>query len=98
MSDTFKSRDECQKWIDSRVIRFSYAVKKVVMPGVKTDAKTYIPNMWTTTIQKDGSVVLNPSDPGYVKEDGDEPLKDYAKPVRQGREWIAFMGEKKKRK
>lgn len=96
MADTFDSREACQKWIDSRVIRFSYAFKKVGLPGIKTDAKTYVPDMWTTAFEKDGSIVLDPLSPSYKKQDGDEPLKDYARPVRQGRSWIAFMGKKKR--
>jgi hypothetical protein len=94
---TFKSREECQGWIDSRVIRFSYSIAKAQLPGIKTDTKTYVPDMWTTEFQKDGGIVLNPSAAGYEKKDGDEPLNNYAKPVRQGKSWIAFMGTKRKR-
>lgn len=97
MSDTFNSRDECQKWIDARVIRFSYSIGKVVLPGVKTEKQTYIPDMWTTNVEKDGGIVLDPTTADYVKRDEDEPLNKYAKPVRQGRGWIAFMGKKKRR-
>jgi hypothetical protein len=94
--ETFNSRDECQKWIDSRVIRFAYSFQKVALPGVKTDTKTYIPDMWTTAVEKDGGIVLDPTAPDYEKGSEDEPLRNYAKPVRQGRTWIAFMGKKRK--
>jgi hypothetical protein len=92
----FSSRDECQEWIKSRVIRFSYVVSKVALPGVKTDKTTFIPDMWTTSIEKDGGVVLDPTQPDYANTGMDEPLSKYARPVRQGREWVAFMGQKKK--
>ena len=93
----FNSREECQGWIDSRVIRFSYSIGKAALPGIKTAKQTYIPDMWTTEFQKDGGIVLDPSAADFVKKDGDEPLSKYAKPVRNGKSWVAFMGTKRKK-
>ena len=91
----FGSREECQCWIDSRVIRVSYAMGKVTMPGFETAAAP-VPDMWTLALQKQGGIVLDPTQSDYIKSDVDEALSKYAKPVRQGRSWIAFMGKKRK--
>jgi hypothetical protein len=92
----FDSRAECQAWIDSRVIRFTYALSKVVMPGFQTAAAP-VPDMWTHTFEKSGGLVLDPKAPDYVKSDMDEPVSKYAKPVRHADKWFAFMGKKKKK-
>ena len=93
---TFTSREECQKWIDSRVIRFTYTMGRVVMPGFNTAAAP-VPDMWTTEVQKNSGAILDPLAPDYVKSDSDEPVSKYAKPVRHFDKWFAFMGKKKKK-
>lgn len=93
---TFASREECQKWIDSRVIRFSYTMSKVVIPGFETAASS-VPNMWTFEPKKSSGEILDPSAPGYVRQDTDEPVSKYAKPVRHFDKWFAFVGNKKKK-
>lgn len=90
----FDSRAECQAWIDSRVIRISYVIGKASMPGFQTSGAV-VPDMWTSELQKSGGAVLDPKAPDYVKSDMDEPVSNYAKPVRHADKWFAFMGKKK---
>ena len=91
----FDSRAECQTWIDSRLFRFSYSIGKATMPGFEVSAAT-VPDMWTHSIQRSTGTVIDPTQSDYVRNDMDEPVSKYAKPVRHHGKWFAFLGKKRK--
>lgn len=78
---TFATKADCQKWIRDRAVRFKLAVEPVELPNGETVL---------TQRKTDGRIVDITAD-GYKAGGLDEPLKRYAKPVRQGDRWMAVM-------
>jgi hypothetical protein len=80
-ASTFESKEACRQWIADRVIRFKLAVGDVIMPnGV----------IGFSQRKTDGRIV-DTKEPGYKPDALDEPLKKYAKAVRQDKKWMAAM-------
>lgn len=78
---SFDTKAQCREWIKDRVIRFKLAVENVVFPdGV----------VGLSQRKTDGRIV-NIKSEGYKPDGLDEPLKKYAKPVRNGAKWMAAM-------
>lgn len=78
---TFDTKEECRKWISDRVVRFKLGIGTVVLsdgtPGISQQ-------------KKDGRIIDTTAE-GYKPDGLDEPLKIYAKPVRNGDKWMAAM-------
>lgn len=80
-ASTFNTRAECLEWIQERVIRFKLAVNDVVLPNGVTGLSQ----------RKTDGRILSTKAEGYKPGGLDEPLKRYAKPVRQNGKWMAVM-------
>lgn len=77
----FDTKDECRQWIADRVIRFKLAMRNVQF----SDGEVGLGQS-----KKDGRIV-NTKEEGYKPDGLDEPLKKYAKPVRENGKWMAVM-------
>lgn len=77
----FDTREACQEWIHGRVIRFKLAMEHVLLPDGSTGVAPK---------KVDGRILDARSD-GYKSTALDEPLKNYAKPVRRDGKWLAVV-------
>jgi hypothetical protein len=80
-ADKFDTKDECRQWINDRVVRFKLRMVRARTPEGKL---TYIPQ------KCDGKIVVITSE-GFKRSGTDEPLSNYAAPMRQDDKWFAVM-------
>ena len=80
-AELFDDRVACQRWIDERVVRFKL---KMVRARTPDGEETYIP-------QKFGGRLVNTKAEDFKASGTDEPLSNYASPVRQDDKWMAVM-------
>jgi len=78
----FSSKQECRTWISERIVRFKLRMVKV---------QTQTPGEFAYAPQKESGKIFCTSDDDFVKSGTDEPLKNYAEPIKQGDEWMAIM-------
>jgi hypothetical protein len=78
----FDSRKECQEWIDERVVRFKLRMVK---------AATATPGEYTFVPQKCDGQIVHTKTEDFKKSATDEPLKNYASPLKDDGKWLAVM-------
>lgn len=78
----FDTRQECKEWIDDRVVRFKLKMVK---------AQTRTPGEFTFVPQKFGGTIHCESAEGFKSSGTDEPLSNYAEPVKKDGKWMAVM-------
>jgi len=79
----FDSREQCQAWINSRVVRFKLKMVKAQIAGSPGEI-TFVPQ------KCDGKIVDTASD-GFTASGTDEPLANYAAPELHNDKWVAVM-------
>lgn len=81
-ANQFESREECLKWIDERIVRFKLRMTKVM---------TNTPGEFTYAPQKEQGKIMSTLAEGFKKSGTDEPLSNYASPIKKGGKWLAVM-------
>lgn len=79
---TFETKQECQDWIDKRVVRF----KLKVAHG--RDGKG---NFAVGQLRKTDGRIIDKTIDGFKPQSFDEPLDNYAEPVLENGKWLAVM-------
>ena len=77
----FETREACLQWIGSRIVRFKLKMAKARTPDGK---ETYVS-------QKFDGKIINTLVEGFEESGTDEPLANYAAPVKQNGQWLAVM-------
>ena len=78
----FDSKKECQEWIDDRIVRFKLRMIK---------AQTQTPGEFTYVPKKEQGMIICKSNEDFKESGTDEPLSNYAEPVKQDANWLAIM-------
>jgi hypothetical protein len=81
-ANQFDDREACLQWIDDRVVRFKLRMVK---------AATQTPGEFTYIPQKEEGKIVNTLAEGFKESGTDEPLSNYASPVKQDGKWLAVM-------
>jgi hypothetical protein len=78
----FDTKQECQAWIDDRIVRFKLRMMK---------AATQTPGEFTYVPKKEQGMIICKLNEDFKKSGTDEPLSNYAEPVKQEKTWLAIM-------
>jgi hypothetical protein len=78
----FDTKQDCQDWIDSRVVRFKLRVHH----GKDKDG-----NFIVGAMQKSDGKIIDKTADGFKPQAYDEPLTYYAEPVSEDDKWLAVM-------
>lgn len=79
---SFDTKAECQAWIDDRIVRF----KLIASHGKDKNGKIVV-----GALQKTEGRILNKTIEGFKEQAYDEPLTNYAEPVKEDDKWLAVM-------
>jgi len=78
----FDDRESCHQWINDRVVRFKLRMMK---------SRTETPGKFTYVPRKEQGQIVNTLDEGFKESGTDEPLSNYAAPVKKDDKWLAVM-------
>ena len=81
-AERFDTRPKCQEWIDQRIVRFK--LRMIPYRTMPDDPVQYAPR------KEDGQIVDTTAE-GFKGGGIDEPLSNYAEPLRKGDKWFAIM-------
>lgn len=79
---SFETKAECQAWIDSRIVRFKLRARH----GKDKNGKLIV-----AALQKSDGRILDKTAEGFKSQSFDEPLTNYAEPVKEDDKWLAVM-------